>query len=398
MHAFRRPAGLLGRLRRPAALISAGGLLVAGLLGGAVPPALAATPARAAAPAVGFHGYSVFEIHLSGIVSSLSVTRPDEALHIAGTTGCTVKFHGTPAYQTEWIGDEAGDWLELGTGHQCQGYQYWYAGYGSGGAWFPQWTKVTSTEATHRFWIHGTSTGNGKLFTFNIGAKRYASVLDNLSSSFGQTGLESYASATKVPAYSMTLLKYGNGFGAAWHPWSGTRTTAPATSPLCERIVSATHVVSGENARCKATAPSVATATLAPAPAAPARAAASRPGADTRAAASTPASATACRRAARTWGATAVTRSYQDSAGAVRAWRQARSSAVRPAYPLLAPNASAPEAVCYLSGRFAGLPAAPGYVPSYRRLIVIVSESTGAMTLDAAAHAATWSFAPPPAS
>lgn len=388
MHAFRRPAGLLGRLRRPAALISAGGLLVAGLLGGAVPSAV--PPARAATPAVGFHGYSVFEIHLSGIVSSLSVTRPDEAVHIAGTAGCTVKFHGTPAYQTEWIGDEAGDWLELGTGHQCQGYQYWYAGYGSGGTWFPQWSKVTTTEASHRFWIHGTNTPNGKLFTFNIGAKRYASVLDNLSSSFGQTGLESYASATRVPAYSMTLLKYGNGFGAAWHPWSGTKTTAPATSPLCERIVSATHVVSGENVRCRAAAPSVATATRAPARAAPGRTGAAAP--------STPASATACRRAARAWGATAVTRSYQDSAGEVRAWRQARNSAVRPAYPLLARSASAPEAVCYLSGRFAGIPAAPGYASSYRRLIVIVSESTGAMTLDAAGHASTWSFAPPPAS
>ena len=253
MLAFRRPARLLRRPRRPAALISAAGLLAAALLGSVTPPA------GAAAPAIAFHGYSVFEIHLSGVVSSLSVTRPDEALHIAGSTGCKVKFHGTPAYQTEWIGDEAGNWLELGTGHQCQGYQYWYAGFGSNGTWFPQWTKVTSTDGSHRFWIHGTNTPSGKSFTFNIGAKRYATIVDNLSSSFGQAGLESYASATKVPAYSMTLLKYSNGFGSVWHPWSGTRTVAPATSPLCERIVSVTHVVSGENVACRATAPSVAT-------------------------------------------------------------------------------------------------------------------------------------------
>ena len=73
MLAFRRPARLLRRPRRPAALISAAGLLAAALLGSVTPPA------GAAAPAVAFHGYSVFEIHLSGVVSSLSVTRPDEA-------------------------------------------------------------------------------------------------------------------------------------------------------------------------------------------------------------------------------------------------------------------------------------------------------------------------------
>ena len=387
MLAFRRPARLLRRPRRPAALISAAGLLAAALLGSVTPPA------GAAAPAIAFHGYSVFEIHLSGVVSSLSVTRPDEALHIAGSTGCKVKFHGTPAYQTEWIGDEAGNWLELGTGHQCQGYQYWYAGFGSNGTWFPQWTKVTSTDGSHRFWIRGTNTPSGKSFTFNIGAKRYASVVDNLSSSFGQAGLESYASATKVPAYSMTLLKYSNGFGSVWHPWSGTRTVAPATSPLCERIVSVTHVVSGENVACRATAPSVATRirhVARPAPGRPAN-----PGA--RPAASTRASAAACQRAAGTWGAAAVTHSYQDTAGPVRAWREARSPGVRAAYALSSPAAAAPVAVCYLSGSFAGIPAAPGYAGNYRRLIVIVSEPTGGMTLDAAGHAATWAFGPPPA-
>jgi hypothetical protein len=387
MLAFRRPARLLRRPRRPAALISAAGLLAAALLGSVTPPA------GAAAPAIAFHGYSVFEIHLSGVVSSLSVTRPDEALHIAGSTGCKVKFHGTPAYQTEWIGDEAGNWLELGTGHQCQGYQYWYAGFGSNGTWFPQWTKVTSTDGSHRFWIRGTNTPSGKSFTFNIGAKRYASVVDNLSSSFGQAGLESYASATKVPAYSMTLLKYSNGFGSVWHPWSGTRTVAPATSPLCERIVSVTHVVSGENVACRATAPSVATRirpVARPAPGGPAN-----PGA--RPAASTRASAAACQRAARTWGAAAVKHSYQDTAGTVRAWRETRSPGVRAAYALSSPAAAAPVAVCYLSGSFAGIPAAPGFAGNYRRLIVIVSEPTGGMTLDAAGHAATWAFGPPPA-
>ena len=196
----------------------------------------------------------------------------------------------------------------------------------------------------------------------------------------------------------MTLLKYSNGFGSVWHPWSGTRTVAPATSPLCERIVSVTHVVSGENVACRATAPSVATRirpVARPGAGGPAPGRPANPG--TRPAASTRASAAACQRAARTWGAAAVTRSYQDTAGTVRAWRETRSPGVRAAYALSSPAAATPVAVCYLSGSFAGIPAAPGYAGSYRRLIVIVSESTGAVTLDAAGHAATWAFGPPPA-
>lgn len=386
MHAFPHPARLLRRgVRRTAAMISAGGLLAAALLGGATPPAGATTPATAST----FHGYSVFEIHPSGIVSSLSVTRKDEAVHIAGTSGCKVKFHGTPVYQTEWIGNGTrSNWVELGTGHQCQGYQYWYAGYGQRGTWFPQWTKVTTTEASHRFWIRSTTTGTGavKLYTFNIGAKQYASVGFSLSAGFGETGLESYASATTVPAYSMTLLKYSNGFGTVWHPWTGT-TSAALNSPLCGRKVSNTHVVSGENVSCPASAPGVAVGNGPVLRAAPARPAAA-----------TPASARACRRAARTYGAAAVTRSYQDTAGAVRAWREHRTGAVRPSDPLLTTTTAAPVAVCYLAGSFTGIPAAPGYTANYRRLIVIVSESTGSMTLDAAGHALSWSFAPPPAS
>jgi hypothetical protein len=384
MHAFPHPARLL-RLgfRRAAALIFVGGLLAAALLGGAAPPA--------GATASTFHGYSVFEIHLMpGTVSSISVTRKDEAVHIAGTSGCKVKFHGTPVYQTEWIGNGArSNWVELGTGHQCQGYQYWYAGYGQRGTWFPQWTKVTTTEASHRFWIRSTTPGGSKLYTFNIGTKQYASVGYNLSSSYGETGLESYASTT-VPAYSMTLLKYSNGFGTAWHPWTNT-TAAALNSPLCGRKVSNTHVVSGENVSCPASAPGVAVGS-ADGNGPVVHAALGRP------AAATAASAGACQRAARVYGAAAMTRSYQDTAGAVRAWRESRTAAVRPSYPLLSTTAAAPVAVCYLAGSFTGIPAAPGYTGNYRHLVVIVSESTGGMTLDAAGHAPSWSFAPPPAS
>jgi len=400
MHALPRPASRLRRARRQVAVMSAGllaGTLLAGtVLAGPAAPALAAPAAVTPAPAVAFHGYSVFDIHLSRVVSSLSVTRPDKAIHVAGSTGCKVKFHGAPAYQTEWIGNEAGDWLELGTAHQCQNFQYWYAGYGSNGTWFPQWTKVTTTHASHRFWIHGTTTASSKKFTFSIGAKRYATITDNLSSAFGQAGLESYSSATKVPAYSMTLLKYASGFNNTWHAWSGTKTNAPATAPLCERIVSATHVVSGENVQCKASAAVTTAAARSPTATRTARSGAAAGHA--RPAASTRASVAACAAARRTWGATTVTHSYQGTAGAVRAWREARDSAVRVAYPLLSRAAAAPVAVCYLSGSFSGMPAAPGYHGNYRRLIVLVSESTGALTLDAASHAASWSFGPPPAS
>jgi hypothetical protein len=94
-----------------------------------------------------------------------------------------------------------------------------------------------------------------------------------------------------------------------------------------------------------------------------------------------------------------VTASYQDTAAAVQAWRETRTPAARPEYPALtSAAATAPVAVCYLAGSFTGIPAAPGGNGRYRRLIVLVNEQTGHLTLDVANPASSWSFAPPPAS
>jgi hypothetical protein len=351
----------------------------------------AVTGWAAPAGAVDFHGYAVFQVKAAGVLSAVSVTRRDEAIKVAGTSNCMVKFTGQPVYQTEWIGNEAGNWVELGTAHQCKGYQFWYAGYGSGGTWFPVWTRVVTTHGSHKFWIRGVGSPSGKLYTFNIDGNRRTSIIDGLGASVGQTGLESYASATTVPAYAMTVLKYSTGYRRTWQNWVHTALAGVPTSPLCGKVVTATRVVAAENVKCAATATVTAAAPVRLRPLNAATALAAGPLAPI-----TLASSAACAAARRAWDARSVAHAYQSTAGGVRAWRQTRLAGARPGYGPLARTATARVAVCYLAGQFTSLPAAPGRSGGYQRLIVLVNEATGAMTLDAAAPAAAaWSFAPP---
>lgn len=207
----------------------------------------------ATASAASFHGYGISGITSGTAYSAIAVTRYDETIYVPNGTNCTTPFGSgsNPAYQTEWINDGAGNWLELGTGHQCNGFQYWYAGYGSGGIWYPVWTQSTG-NGNHRFWIQGTIAGihYQKYYTFNIDVTQVASVVDQtLSAPYDQTGLESYSSGTTAAAYTMTSLQYATGFSTSWNYWTGT-TVVAQDPPLCARVYTATDVDSGENVSC----------------------------------------------------------------------------------------------------------------------------------------------------
>jgi len=197
-----------------------------------------------------FHGYGVAGIK-SGNYTAISATRYDEVIYVPSGSNCTVPYSGSsnPAYQTEWINDQQGNWMELGTGHQCSGFQYWYAGYGSGGIWYSLWTHTISSDNSHRCWIQGKTVPSGDLYTFNIDTTLETSMIRNFSAGYDQTGLESYSSSTTAAAYTMSSLTYATTFSNTSHSWSGTYVVAN-DSPLCVHIYSATDVVSGENVSC----------------------------------------------------------------------------------------------------------------------------------------------------
>lgn len=128
---------------------------IAGALAVAVPLALAVAPS-----AVGdgnFHGYSVGqETSYAGEYAGLGVTRVDRAVDGQANTGCGDYFTGNPVYQTQWVSlPGPGDWIEVGTGHQCgDTKRYWFWGYGQGGDWNPIGVRggVNNGES-HRFVI-----------------------------------------------------------------------------------------------------------------------------------------------------------------------------------------------------------------------------------------------------
>lgn len=120
--------------------------------------------------------------------------------------------------------------------------------------------------------------------------------------------------------------------------------------------------------------------------------------------ASTRASVAACQHAAHIWRAQKVVAAYQSTGGAVWQWKETRNKppGARPGYPVDPPwlkQKALPIAVCYLRdvhGTFSGIPMAPGGKP-YRQIIVLVDESTGTVSLDAASPWTSWPFRPPPA-
>jgi hypothetical protein len=365
---------------------AAPGVVAAGVVLGLT--ALSAQGALAISPSGShFHGYGVIGINSTDL-TGISERRYDEAIDIPGTVGCKSPYSALPVYQTEWLIDTAGDWLELGTDHQCEGHQYWYAGYGTAeGQWYSLWTAPVSTDTDHRFWIQGSVALNEKYFTYNIDSVGRASVFLDFSGEYDQTGLESYSAKATAPTYEIGSLESSADYDTSWFPWKKTRVLPPVKQPVCILLRSATEAVAGENVSCdEAAAVSGSSAHI--------RARAAR-----FTTAATGASASACRRAAVTWKAQAVTHAYQSTAGAVRLWRETRLSQPRPVFaPLSRGAARAPVAVCYLSGAFTGIPSPPGRHTAYRELSVMVNELTGASALDAASRGSAWPYEPPPRS
>lgn len=358
-------------------------------------PGLHAMPASAS-----FHGYGVIGI-TSTDLTGISEYRYDEPARLPGGTHCRTPYSALPAYETEWLIDKTGNWLEIGTGHQCEGYQYWYAGFGtSNGLWDSLWAKPISKDSGHRFWIQGTVALNEKYFTYNIDSIQRAHMFFDFSGSFDQTGLESYSAKTTVPAYEMKSLEFSTDYNVSWSSWRHTKLVPPVGRPVCILLRSATEAVAGENVTCKAATAADerphARATVSKVTAG--KQGQPGEGKDVSGVA-TNASRSACHHAASAWRARGVIHSYESTAGAVQLWRETRLARARPVFPPLSRTAArSPVAVCYLSGTFTGIPSPPGTRTAYRELSVMVNEVTGASALDAASRRPPWPYGPPPRS
>lgn len=182
-----------------------------------------ALPLLAAGSAFAFHGYS--EGREQSYVNSytgLFVERRDVAVNNQAATGCSAPYSGNPVYQTQWvlITSNAYNWIELGTGHQCDNqYRYYFWGYGRNGNWHALGESHTVvTGQTHGFRILRE---DGDTWRFKIdGANRGTYIWADQGAQL-RAGMESYAGAAHVAEHTYHFLDYKLANDPQWHSWAG---------------------------------------------------------------------------------------------------------------------------------------------------------------------------------
>jgi hypothetical protein len=197
-----------------------------------------------------FHGYSTAsENSALGQYTGIRVTRLDRAVSSQPATGCTQLFSGDPVYQTQWliITDDAANWLELGTGHQCNdAIRYWFWGVGYLGGWFPLGTQLNITNGeSHRFAIR--KTGSNTLWLIDGVTK------ETQPASTGRyisTGLESYSGAAGVNTYTHNTLQRTTNGSQTWVDWAGFDASSVTGAGMCGGWNSATSWRAAENHAC----------------------------------------------------------------------------------------------------------------------------------------------------
>jgi len=212
--------------------------------------AFAASPAVIAAT---FHGYSYGYIS-GGPYTGLAATRYDLSPGgMPSGSNCTQYFTYPVIYQTQWLAGNASDnytWYELGTGHQCNGFEYWYGGWGyysgSTAVWNPVFTQTITGAAVHRFYLQEVMVPQrGSTMFWQIDNTQMASHPGGYTGASDEAGLESYVSSASEPIYSISSLSDVVNYGG-WQNWAGT-SEVDTGLPMCGSIVNATTYDAGEN-------------------------------------------------------------------------------------------------------------------------------------------------------
>lgn len=114
---------------------------------------LSVGPERADA-ASSFSGYSQLDDASQTDVVGVASTRYDVKLILDTPTGCDQPYGTDVVYQTQWnvLNVDESSWLEIGTGHGCNGFMYWYGGYGASNIWHSLYTvNISGQFQQHQF-------------------------------------------------------------------------------------------------------------------------------------------------------------------------------------------------------------------------------------------------------
>lgn len=161
------------------------------------------------------------EFTQAGAYTGSRLYRFDNQFNLPGTN-CDDSFTYPVTYQAQWaiITPDAQNWIELGTGHKCFDYRFWYWGFGIGGSWFPQGTSGNRAVDAHTFRISRTWNGGNPEWSWYVDLTLIGSIYWNTGAARLEAGLESHESTTVASPHGYQSLAY-QVYDMPWQNWSG---------------------------------------------------------------------------------------------------------------------------------------------------------------------------------
>lgn len=197
---------------------------------------------------VGNHGYSVGYELTGGGFTGVGATRNDSIITGIPQTGCAYRpFEGNPVYQTMWVHNGSGNWIELGTGHQCGGtYVYHFGGIGVNGNWIEKFVESNvPVNVSHDFRISRTADNRIRWWVDDQLRFEFATTFGSFP--MVEVGLETYTSNASV-YYGNFALTYQKGGGQPFFSWAGRDDDVKIGAHMCGKWTSDTTYRAGMNA------------------------------------------------------------------------------------------------------------------------------------------------------
>lgn len=184
---------------------------------------LSVGPERADA-ASSFSGYSQLDDASQTDVVGVASTRYDVKLILDTPTGCDQPYGTDVVYQTQWnvLNVDESSWLEIGTGHGCNGFMYWYGGYGASNIWHSLYTvNISGQFQQHQFLLRRGDDGR---YYWYVDATPMWNFLWDVQGLHARAGFESHDHNLQAGSISVSNILRFNGAG------SGVQSAFPASA------------------------------------------------------------------------------------------------------------------------------------------------------------------------
>ncbi|MGH3850005.1 MAG: hypothetical protein ACRDRT_09925, partial [Pseudonocardiaceae bacterium] len=163
----------------------------------------------------------------------VGVDRFDNDFDLPGDN-CDTSFTAPVAYQTQWaiVTADSQNWIELGTGHKCQNYRFWYWGYSYQGTWNPLGTQAVPV-GSHNFTVGRVWNGGNPIWYWSIDGNTKNAIYWNTGADHVDAGLETYETNAVVAPHGYQYLRWAI-YDQGGQFWTGRDATV-VNGGLCGR-------------------------------------------------------------------------------------------------------------------------------------------------------------------